>query len=185
MFKPRKMLVLLISLLALVLAGCSVSTEVRPYEDDSITFTIPAGWQTRQEVWGEDAVTAPEFKGLGVYEIVLIQYPPRQGDGRAYFVVASSPLEAGQDLETRFNQTYQNASPAIEDATQQDFEYNDLTGYEITYDRPWGEPWWHFRDIWIEHDGMVYVLSFYSSAGSFDSYSETLDQILGSFQFQD
>lgn len=185
MFRSRLFFGAAVCLLTLFLAGCSVSAEARPYEDDSITFTIPAGWQTMAEIWGEDTATSQDYKGLGVQVLVMLQYPPQEGDGRAFFVAASAPLEAGQTLETRFTQAYQDLTPAIEGASQQAFEQGSLTGYEITYDRPWGEPWWHFRDIWLEHDGVVYVLSFYASAGSFDSYSETLEQILNSFQFQE
>jgi hypothetical protein len=185
MLRSRLFYFLVICLMTLSLAGCSVSADSRTFEGEGFTFTIPAGWQTMAEIWGADTATGQDYKGLGVQVLVMLQYPPREGEGRAFFVAASAPLEAGQTLEARFDQAYQNATPAIENATQQTFEQGGLTGYEITYDRPWGEPWWHFRDIWIEHNEVVYVLSFYASAGSFDSYSETLNQILDSFQFQE
>lgn len=115
----------------------------------------------------------------------MIQYPPDQGKGRVFFVVASSPLAEGQDLESRFTQAYQMAVPEIENASQQLFERGELAGYEITYKRPWGEPWWQFRDVWLEKDGAIYVLSFYASPNSFESYTDTFDQILESFRFKD
>lgn len=160
-------------------------TEVRTFENETITFTIPADWQTMEEIWDRPASLEKDYKGLGVQEIVTIQYPPEQAQGRVFFVVASSPLAGGQDLESRFTQAYQTAVPKIEDASKHLFEQGELSGYEITYRRPWGEPWWQFRDIWLEKNSVIYVLSFYASPNSFETYSDTFDQILKSFQFKD
>jgi len=60
-----------------------------------------------------------------------------------------------------------------------------LSGYEITYNRPWGEPWWKFQDIWLEKDNVIYVLSFHAPPTSFDTYNDVFEQILESFQFKD
>lgn len=161
------------------------TTEARTFENEIITFTIPAGWKTREEVWGQPASLEQDYKGLGVKELIMVQYPPERGQGKAFFVVASSPLASGQDLESRFTQAYQMAVPAIEDASRQLFKQGKLSGYEITYRRPWGESWWQFRDIWLEKDTTIYVLSFYASPNSFETYSDAFDQILESFQFKD
>jgi hypothetical protein len=160
-------------------------TEARTFENETITFAIPADWQTMEEIWDRPASLEKDYKGLGVQEIVTIQYPPKQAQGRAFFVVASSPLAGGQDLESRFTEAYQMAVPKIADASKHLFEQGELSGYEITYRRPWGEPWWQFRDIWLEKNSVIYVLSFYASSNSFEAYSDTFDQILESFQFKD
>jgi hypothetical protein len=94
-------------------------------------------------------------------------------------------MAGGQDLESRFTQAYQMAVPEIEDESKSLFEHGDLSGYEITYRRPWGEPWWQFHDIWLEKNSVIYLLSFYASPNSFETYSDTFDQILESFQFKD
>jgi len=160
------------------------SPKARTYEHEAFTFTIPAGWQTSEEVFGEP--TAPrEYDGLGVQELVMIQYPAGQGKGKAFFAVAASPLAEGQSLEARFTQAYQTALPELREVSTRSFEQGNLSGYEITYMRPWGEPWWQFRDIWLEKDGVIYVLSFHALPDSFSACSEAFEQILGSFQFKD
>lgn len=184
MFRMQRIAALFGFLLVSSLACRLTSTKARTFENETVSFTIPAGWQTREEIWGQAAATGQEYKGLGVQELVMIQYPPDQGKGRVFFVVASSPLAEGQDLESRFTQAYQMAVPEIENASQQLFERGELAGYEITYKRPWGEPWWQFRDVWLEKDGVIYVLSFYASPNSFESYTDTFDQILESFRFK-
>ena len=178
-----------ISALCVILLALTLSCSITPskaniIDNEYFSFNIPDGWKTKEEVFGEQAVTGQEFKGLGVQELAFIQYPAGKGKGKAFFVVASSPMVAGEDLLSRFTRVYQSADPEIEDLSQTSFEKEALSGYEITYRRPWGEPWYQFRDVWLEHNGMVFVLSFYAAPGKLDIYNEPYHQILDSFQFK-
>ena len=184
MAKKLRLAALILVLLALTLSCSITPTKARTIDNEYFSFTIPDGWKTKEEVFGADAAAGQEFKGLGVQELVFIQYPSGKGQGEVFFVVASSPVATGEDLESRFIRVYQSAVPEIEDASQARFEKGQLAGYEITYRRPWGEPWWQFRDVWLEHNGMVYVLSIYAAPGTLDEYSEPYQQILDSFQFK-
>jgi hypothetical protein len=185
MYRTQRIILLFVFLSGSTLACRLTPAKARTYENEVFSVTIPAGWQTLGEIWGKKAVSGQEYKGLGVQELVTLQYPPKQGSGKAFFVVASSPLVEGQDLESRFNDAYLDANPEIENASQQSFEQGEWVGYEMTYKRPWGEPWWQFRDIWLEKGGAIYVLSFYASSESFETYADTFNQILESFQFKD
>ncbi|MBC7227759.1 MAG: hypothetical protein H5T61_11070, partial [Thermoflexales bacterium] len=162
--------ILLGLLVVLILTGCRSSAGARTFEHEAFAFVIPVGWKTKAEVWGRSASAGEEYYGLGVREIVTIQYPARRGQGEAFFAVASSPLGDGESLESRFVRAYEEAVPEIRDAVQRPFERGELSGYEITYRRPWGEPWWQFQDVWVERDGVVYVLSFHTYPGDFESY---------------
>ncbi len=102
----------------------------------------------------------------------------------AYFAVASSPLAGGPDLNTRFQQTYDPLIPDLREVSQTTFDNDSLSGLEITYQRPWGEPWWQFRDIWLEKDAVIYVLSFHGSPTDFEKYQDDLNLILQSFEFK-
>lgn len=172
------------ALLALSLAGCAPPHTARTFEHEAFTFTIPAGWQTLEEVWKRPIAPQTDYYGLGLQEIITIQHPPKQGQGTAFFTVAAAPLAEGQGLETRFKQAYVEAVPPVKDVSVQSFARAGLSGYEITYQRPWGEPWWQFRDIWLAKDGMIYVLSFHTLPASFSAYTETFDQIIKSFRFK-
>lgn len=138
-----------------------------------------------EEIWNRPPLSGLEYYGLGVEEVVMIQHPAEKGKGDVFFGVASSPLADKEDLETRFMQAYQTALPEIKAIKRQPFEQGGLVGFEIAYQRPWGEPWWQFRDIWLEHDGKVYVLSFHASPGSFENYIEIFDTIISGFRFKD
>lgn len=156
----------------------------RTYENDAFRFTIPAGWQTHEEVWGRPMQEDQDYYGLGLNAVITIQYPPGQGQGNAFFAVATAPLTAEEDLEAQYERAYIQAVPAVEDESRQLYEHKDISGFEITYKRPWGEPWWRFRDIWLQRGGVVYVLSFHASPASYETYQDTLDQIVDSFSFK-
>lgn len=185
MFRVHRLLISLGFLLTIFLVSCASPAKPRTFENDAFSFTIPAHWNTIEEIWNRPDSSAQEYYGLGVQELVAIQYPSIRGKGEAFFAVASSQLQDGQDLESRFNQAYQLVAAEIRDAVKQSFEHGDLSGYEITYNRPWGEGWWKFRDIWLEKDNVIYVLSFHASPNSFENYNDVFEQILESFQFKD
>lgn len=158
----------------------------RPFENEKFSFTIPAGWQTMEELWERPQEIGRDYYGLGVGEIIMITNARVQADGTysSYFAVASSPLAGGTDLETRFHQIYDPLIPELREVSQQKFDNGTLSGLEITYQRPWGEPWWQFRDIWMEKDAVIYVLSFHGSPNDFETYKDDFELILQSFNFE-
>jgi len=158
----------------------------RPFENEKFSFTIPAGWQTMEELWERPQEVGRDYYGLGVGEIIMITNARVQVDGTysSYFAVASSPLAGGTDLETRFHQTYDPLIPELREVSKQKFDNGTLSGLEITYQRPWGEPWWQFRDIWVEKDAVIYVISFHGSPNDFETYKDDFELILQSFNFE-
>jgi hypothetical protein len=156
------------------------------FENEKFSFTIPAGWQTMEQLWGQSQQTDRDYYALGVKEIIMITSAREQADGpySAYFAVASSPLAGGTDLETRFHQTYDPLLPELREVSQQKFDNGTLSGFEITYQRPWGEPWWQFHDVWIEKDAVIYVLSLHASPNNFEQHQDDFDLIVNSFNFK-
>lgn len=158
----------------------------RPFENEKFSFTIPTGWQTMEELWQQPQQTGRDYYALGVEEIIMITSAREKADGpySAYFAIASSPLAGGTDLDTRFHQTYDPLIPELREVSQQKFDNDTLSGLEIAYQRPWGEPWWQFNDIWMEKDGVIYVLSFHATPNDFKQHQDDFDLILNSFKFK-
>ena len=157
-----------------------------PFENEKFSFTLPAGWQTMEELWQQPQDPEKDYYALGVEEMIMITSARLQVDGlySAYFAVASSPLAGGTDLDTRFHQTYDPLIPELREVSQQKFDNGTLSGLEIAYQRPWGEPWWQFNDIWMEKDGVIYVLSFHATPNDFKQHQDDFDLILNSFKFK-
>jgi len=180
---------LLMGGIILTMIACQLvtpGTKAKVFDHPSFSFTIPAGWQTMEELWQRPQEMGRDYYALGVGEIIMITNARVQADGPygAYFAVASSPLAGGADLETRFHQTYDPLIPNLRAVSQQKFTASSLTGLEITYQRPWGEPWWQFRDIWVEQNAVIYILSFHALPGDFETHSEEYELILQSFNFK-
>ena len=156
------------------------------FENEEFSFTIPAGWQTMEELWGQPQELERDYYALGVEEIIMITNARAQADGTysTYFAVASSPLAGGTDLEARFHQTYDPLLSELREVSQQRFDNGALSGFEITYQRPWGEPWWQFHDIWVEKDAVIYVLAFHAAPNDFKQGQDDFDLILDSFSFR-
>jgi hypothetical protein len=126
-----------------------------------------------------------EYYDLGMLQVFTLHDHPQSKDSGSFFVLAVSPMPSGDDLESRIASAYAVQQTAIEDMAQQPFEHNGLEGIEATYRRPWGEPWWQFRDVWFEKDGTCYLLSFSSYPNAFDNAAPAFDAILKSFKFKD
>jgi len=154
-----------------------VETDPRPFENEQFGFTIPAGWGL--------TISSGDYYGFGLEKMVVIHNAPLLADSKTFFTVATAALPSGERLAERFKLAYQDAVPEIEEQVESQFERNGLSGPEITYKRPWGEPWWKFQDIWLEKDSVVYLLSFRASPFTFEDHLVTLDLILDSFYFKD
>jgi len=152
------------------------TTEARTYENDIFIVNIPEGWGT--------GLSEGEYFDLNVEEKVTIHSAALRINSDAFFTIASSPLATGETLESRFDLAYKKG-PQIEDVSTSPFERDTLSGIDITYKRPWGEPWWQFRDIWLEKDGVLYVLSLHTTPNKFESYAETFSLFLDGFSFKD
>ncbi|GAP40267.1 hypothetical protein [Flexilinea flocculi] len=156
----------------------------RFFENDNFRFEIPKGWALMETVWGDRYSPRKNYYGFELEEIVSIQNSDVAGQGTAFFSVASSPLAGGMDLADRFTAAYEKPVPAIKNVEKKLYQNEEYSGYEITYDRPWGEPWWRFHDLWlVNQDVMIYVLSFHTIPAEYDDNQEIMKQIINSFTF--
>lgn len=174
------------TLLLLALACRSLSTGFVPtdtpeevlleriYENENFTFMIPEGW----EVTPSDG----EYFDLGVQQIVTLYNGSLRSESNAFFTIASA-LSNGESLEAYISQAY-SKGPDLKNVVTSPFDRYSSPGLEITYDRPWGEPWWRFKDIWLENAGVVYVLSFRAYPDVFGNQTQSFDSILNSFSFK-
>jgi hypothetical protein len=166
-------------IIVLGLFACQPSGP-RQFEDPAFSFSYPPDWKLMSEIFD---VYQPgrDYYDLGLNEIVMVTSAQKKGEFGVYFAVASAPLPVGSDLETVFRQTYADIADQLRDVSEQPAQLGDRPAYSITYQRPWGEPWWQFRDVWLEKDGTIYLLSFHAAPASFQEYVAELDTILDQF----
>jgi hypothetical protein len=170
-------------LLSVTILGCAMFGTSKPtvYNDAKFSFQYPETWQTMADLWGDRYQPGQEYYQLGVNEIITVTSVRKQGESGAWFAVAFTPLAGEIDLETVASETYAPFMDSLKDYSGRKTTISGTPGFEVSYMRPWGEPWWQFRDIWLAHDSVLYVLSFHTYPTSFDSFQEDFDFILNSF----
>jgi hypothetical protein len=175
---------LLCTLLFLSLSCKLLSGQPQPqYDNPAYSFTYPKTWQTMADLFPQYQA-GREYYGLGLSETVMVTSARKQGESGAYFAVASAPLPAGSNLESAYRHAYAPIMGQLRQVSESAVEAAGQPGFEIRYKRPWGEPWWQFRELWLEKDGVIYLLSFHAAPGGFDDMQEDFDAILDSFTFK-
>jgi hypothetical protein len=182
----KKAAILLLTVMVLILSiACSLTaadTQDAPtptpasgksaFKNEVYAFSLPAGWKWK--------IASGDYFDLEVEQQVSAQSQSRP---TAIFTVATVALAEGETLQTRFDLAYQDG-PQIEQVTTDTLSLCDTDGIEIFYQRPWGEPWWEFHDIWLEKNGVVYVLSSRTYLNSFAAREQDFASILDSFAFK-
>jgi len=171
--------ILLAMVIAFGLAACQ-PTGPRQFDQPAFSFTYPEDWRLMSEVF-EYYQSGRDYYKLGVAEQVMVTSAQKPGESGAYFAVASAPLPAGSDLETVFQQTYAAIADELREVSEAPIQLGEQQAYSITYQRPWGEPWWQFQDVWLEKDGTMYVLSFHAAPARFQEYMDEFESILDQF----
>jgi hypothetical protein len=170
----------LIVWVAFLLVACKRASS-GIYDHVDFSFELPDQWQLMSDLW-PNYQSGRDYYRLGVTEIVMVTSVKKQGQTGAFFAVASAPKPADSSLEDLFHTTYAQISEEIQDVSENPLVLSGVPGFEIYYRRPWGEPWWQFRDIWLENNEIVYVLSFH--AFDLNKYQEEFGPILDSFVFK-
>lgn len=168
----------------ILLTACMQPATPRAHTSPAYQFTIPANWQTMEELWNVEYMRGKEYNDLGVTQEIMITSARRRGDFGAWFAVASAPLPAGQTLEQVFRAAYAqriNEFRSVEEGTA---TIAGSAGLMLVYQRPSGEPWWQYRDVWLEHAGTVYLLSIHYLPGKDETYQQAHQQIMDSFAWR-
>ena len=170
-------------LMLVIVLGCAVFGPSGPtvYDNSDFSFQYPETWQTMTDLWGDRYQPGREYYQLGINEIIMVTSVQKQGESGAWFAVASTPLAETINLEHVVSETYAPFMDTLQDYTERNTTVAGTDGFEVTYKRPWGEPWWQFRDIWIVNDSVLYVLSSHAYPTSFNSFQEDFEFILNSF----
>jgi hypothetical protein len=175
-FLMKRIIALTVVSLIAILA-CSLSPpqppQVEAFKNDAFSFSIPEDWSTG----------TANYLNYGPAFELIVGITDRSLLPNAMFTVTTSPLIGDKSLESRFTQTY--AVWFMENVSKQEFIQGELSGFEIYYSHNLGEGWNAYHDIWLEKDGVIYVLSFSCPNNSIDDYADIFDQILDSFSFKD
>jgi hypothetical protein len=154
------------------------------FENDQFAFDYPAGWQTLDAIWGDRFTPASENE-LGAREINGVADPATSTPWERYSVyceVAVRELPAGRTLEEVYHEAYLTSPAAIEQViSETTLTVDGVTAYEYIYTQFWGEPLWQRRDVWLEKNGVIYILTCKALPNRFEERQADFDLIVNSF----
>jgi hypothetical protein len=133
--------------LVVFLSACQ-SASPHVYTTNAFTFNYPSDWRYLADIW---PLYQPSlnYNNLGISEIITITSASRQKQSGAHFTVAALPLLVNTDLESLYRQTYTKIASQTRETSESTTTVAGLSGFMFVYQRPLGEPWWQFGDIWL------------------------------------
>lgn len=180
--KTIRFIILAIALTLTPIACQLFSSTPHHFDNPAFSFDYPSGWQTMEELSGINHLEE-NYYGLGLQEIIMVTSVQKKGKFGAYFAVASGTIPEGENLDTVFHRTYGQIEGELRAVSESTTTINGIPALGMNYERPWGDPWWQFRDVWLEKDGTIYLLSFHCLSFG-ERYQEDLDLILNSFSLK-
>jgi hypothetical protein len=149
-----------------------------------IAFDYPDGWQSLSEIW-------PSYQGGHNPEFDADELTGAADTSRsltqrytASVIVMTREIPDGASMADVYDQVYA-AMPSVRGSiTEGTLTVDGVTAYERIYEHPSGEPWYRIRDIWLERNGRIYILSCRTLPGSFDAAQEDFDAIVASFHVE-
>lgn len=194
----KERIVLLISFLIIWVmvstAGCieNPSNSSQSFHNNAISFNYPAQWVTFSEFWPstfgfeynysfDEDLNATEMVGVlnpdsGTYNekfstSVMIKTRPSAGDLKSVFE-ATYALLAQQ-----YNATYREVS-------ERTLTLDGVTAYEKVYQLPHGEPYYQIREIWLEKNHEIYIISCKSFISNYNESQTDFNLIINSFHVE-
>ncbi len=151
------------------------------YEDEAVAFDYPHSWRTLDTFF--DAYTPGHNPELGADEVIAVADPATSTPWEKFTTsarVLRRDLPAGMTLEALVEQTYARM-PIERDISQEALTAAGVPALERVYEQYRGEPLYRVRDVWLEKDGVVYILSFRAMPDGFDEAQADFDRIVESF----
>ncbi len=170
-----------LAIVCLMAAGAACQTgggSAGHIETDEIAFDYPGGWQPPSYQGGHN----PEFDAD---ELVAVADMSTSTPWERYTTsveVMMREIPGGSSLTDVYDQVYA-AMPSVRGPiTEGTLTVDGVTAYERIYEHPRGEPWYRIRDIWLERNGRIYILSCRATPGRFDATQAEFDVIIASFR---
>ena len=151
------------------------------YQNHGFSFHIPEGWSIHEgsSVQGKNGWN---YFQLGLNILVEIKGSKWQPS----VAITDRDIPAGSSFADVFEETYKDPLPSINKVI--DFENVSIDGLPALskqYNRPWGEPWYTFKDTWVEKNGRIYVINCLVSLNHPEYFQQGCEEIIKSFHFLD
>jgi hypothetical protein len=175
----------IVTLALLILVCACALPQLRPtevnlgYRSDQFQFEMTPDWKVKE---GPLATGKTAWNYYNLNLTILVQVYRDQYN--ATVTVARREIPAGSTLQQEFSQTYTAIASQIRGDQSSEGGMDGKKALIRMYERPWGEPWIRFKDVWIEKDGWVYVVSLKSGLNPKSPELELMEKVYTSFHLR-
>jgi hypothetical protein len=148
------------------------------YKNELFSFTEPDGWEFKDGS-SSTGINAWNYYNLNLNILVEI----RSKEKLPFITISSREMPVGSTLQKEFTDTYAGALPEIKEIETSQTTVDGRNSIEKRYDRPWGEPWYYFEDIWLEKYGVIYVISYQSHLNPTATDLDIFEKMLNGIHF--
>jgi hypothetical protein len=93
------------------------------------------------------------------------------------------PLPPGSSLEAEFERLYKTGG-IYRDVSQGTMEVDGKPAVVREYQHPLGEPWYQFKDVWVENNGEIFVIACRMKLQAPEKDRQEIETILKSIHFR-
>jgi hypothetical protein len=147
---------------SLVCGGCGAGESTAGHwGGDAVSLDWPDGWRLEPER------VMPSQLEYVLKTTVLCELRKDKPYGQAVLMVRD--LAPGETLQSVFDETYAAVvavNPLARELSDESTRVSGLPAVVKSYEAPVGEPFYEYRDVWVEKDGRLYVLAGWAYVGS-------------------
>jgi hypothetical protein len=157
------------------------------FENNEFFFNYPDKWNTYTSFWpnafGFDFKPSHD-KELNLKEVNGVLDPGSSTPFEKYttsVTIKKRNLPQSTSLKDVYNDTYSNMSNSITFLNDSNITVDGTNAYFKIYKKNSGESLFQIKDIWLEKNGTIYVISCKTLSGNFGEALDNFDVIIKSF----
>ena len=195
----RKLFIYTIPILLILvsISGCIEFKEnqsnTKSFENNEISFSYPSSWVSFSDFWPSNFgfLYNPSLdQKLNATVITGVLDPKSNTPVEKYTTsVDIETKNTSGTLKDAFDGTYSSLSQSskasgsslFQEISERILTVDGVTAYEKVYKIPHGEPYYQIRDVWLDKNGKIYIISCRAFPNNFNQSQNNFDLIINSF----
>jgi PsbP-like protein len=168
-------------------------SNTKSFQNNQISFSYPSIWVSFSDFWPSNfrfSYNHSVDKKLNAIVITGVLDPKSNTPLEKYTTsVDIETKNTSGTLKNAFDGTYASLSQSsmasgaslFQEISERILTVDGVTAYEKVYNIPHGEPYYQIRDVWLDKNGKIYIISCRAFPNNFNKSQNDFDLIINSF----
>ena len=168
-------------------------SNAKNFQNNEILFNYPSTWVSFSDFWPSNfgfSYIPSEDHNLNTTEITGVLDPKSNTPMEKYTTsVKIETKKSSGNLKEDFDAAYSSLSRSsqasgallFQEISERNLTVDGVTAYEKVYKIPHGEPYYQIRDVWLDKNGKIYIISCRAFPNNFNQSQNDFDTIINSF----